>query len=272
MKFTEITSYLNLLQSLGLNAQESGLKEVKSRLSLPYSHLESLANLALALRYAPRGEGESVLPSLPKASITAVDQNSFELAVSDFPDKKHNHFTLLVANSPKSQFGVSITPDRNTPGKIKTALFTLDHLPLPAKLRPRLAITDSSLSISGIGHSMTESMHESGTLVTLESLQERLRQTTLAIQKDRPNFHLDVIGAKKGETPIIVLVQTDGVFSAVKINLVKDDTSMYGYKTISQAFVNDRSRFIDNPHASEVASRLESSINYLFLPLLYPNQ
>lgn len=271
MKFTELTNYLNLLQSLGLKTQESGLKEVESTFSLPYSHLESLANLALALRYAPRAEGEPVLKRLPKTSITAVGNNSFELAVADFPDKKHDHFTLVVANSLKSQFGVSIAPDTNTPGKIKTAIFTLDHFPLPARLRPRLAIADSSLLISGIGHSPTEATHESGELVTLESLQEKLRQITLTVQKDRPNFHLDVVGTKNGETPIIVLVQTDGVFSGVKINLVKDDTSMYGYKTNSQAFVNDRARFIDNPHAAEVTRRLESSINYLFLPLLYPN-
>ncbi len=118
---------------------------------------------------------------------------------------------------------------------------------------------------------MSETTAQAGELVTLESLQEKLLHVTTIIQKDRPNFHLDVLGTKSGKTPMIVVVQTDGIFSAIKINLIKDESSAYGYKVLSQAHVNPHTKFAENPHAAEVSRRLESVIDYLFLPMIYPN-
>ncbi len=269
MKLTELTSYLEILKSLS-PGKESGLRETETSLSLPYSHLESLANLALALHYAPRNKDEKFIPILPSANITSSSASSFSLNLTNFPGKSQS-FSLIFTNDEQNRYGVRITPDSNTPGKIKAALFTLEHLSLPTKLKPRLTIQDSSLSISGVGYSRPESSLVSNESVTLESIREKLSQITTIIQKNRPNFHLDVFETSNVETPIIVVVHTDGVFSLVKINLIKDESSVYRYKVLSHAHVNPQIKFASNPHATEVSHRLESIIDYLFLPMIYPN-
>ncbi len=269
MKFTELTSYLELLKSLS-PGKESGLRETESFLSLPFSHLESIANLALALQYAPRDKDENFIPILPTATVTSSGDSSFSLNLTNFPGKNQS-FSLMFTNDEQSRYGVRINPDSNTPGKIKAPIFSLEHLPLPTKLKPRLKIADSSLTISGMGYSWSETTTQAGELVTLESLQEKLSQVTTIIQKDRPNFHLDVLGTKSGETPMIVVVQTGGIFSVIKINLIKDETSAHGYKVLSQAHVNPQTKFAGNPHSAEMSRRLESTLNCLFLPFLYPD-
>ena len=268
MKLTEITSYLDILKSLG-GGKEQGVSEAESSFSLPYPSLEALANLGLALHYAPRDKQDKFLPLLPSASVTPVDTSSFSLNLVDFPGKTRTNFSLLFRTDPKSNFGVSISPESNTPAKVKATLFTLEHLPLPAKLKPKITIKDSGLTISGISYSLEENAGQDES-VTLETLVTKLGQISHAIQANRPNFQIEVVGTKSKETPIMVVAQTDGIFSLVKIGLVLDQSRTHGYRVISQAYPNPDAKFATNPHALELSRRLESVINCLFLPLLYP--
>ncbi len=109
MKLTEITGYLDILKNLSFGL-ESSLRQAESFLSLPYSHLESIANLALALQYAPRSKDDKFIPILPSASITSSGASSFSLTFSNSPGK-NQVFSIMFTNDEQSRYGVRINPE-----------------------------------------------------------------------------------------------------------------------------------------------------------------
>ncbi|MDO8335545.1 MAG: hypothetical protein Q7T74_02040, partial [Candidatus Saccharibacteria bacterium] len=194
---------------------EMGDPESVVELALPYPAVESLANLFLALQYAPRSVKGDNLATLPLAQITSTSETGLSIRILDYPDKKHSDFEFAIINDPSSNLGISIRADKRVPPMMKAAVLALEHLPIPSKWRPKLEIDHSQVVITGLG--MRTNLYEPSSTgvsqITYELIKSQADKLTKLFVKKRPGFRIDFIAQPHSTEKIIFVIQTDGIFS-----------------------------------------------------------
>lgn len=107
--------------------------------------------------------------------------------------------------------------------------------------------------------------------ITYELIKSQADKLTQLFVKKRPGFRMDFIAQRHPTEKIIFVIQTDEIFSTIRIDMSNDQSFPLGLQISTQVFVNEGIKFVSNPHRAVVTERLVLAMDSL-LPVLLAQQ
>lgn len=263
MNIKELTSFIHVAQKLRERNLEKHADQPSSELSFPFPVLETTTNLVLALAFAPRAGDSSTLKNLPYSKFSSTSNDSFTIEICDYPDDKHSKFTLEIANNKKGHLGMTISPSPDAPIKIKTGIFALEHIPILTKLKTKLHILESGITISEITTTSSKDILPKSNFMTYQNISVEVDSIVKEIAETRTGLGFDLIKPSEHNDKLIFLLNTKGIFETIRFDISNDVDTKSGLSVRTLGIVDENRKFAKSPHRGEVVARFETAINQL---------